>query len=1172
MNSQDRQTQMQLRMRSGSPADSFLAGFLETRGFAEPTGKPLYRYNTEAHEVSELQAILADEMRGRHIDRPVAMAFCLWASEWWRRNYAGGPWKWDILLRVIDQPDFAPGRGRYRELQDLVARGFRGWRRQVVRVGYSRGYLATIACEGGLPLQLVLKQHAHLRSYLRGVLEEFRLFAGSGVPPFELAERVRDRLPKSLQQHVVYELSADLINEVRRLQALLGDTATPVRDLDGLRPGWRDELPVRVTDEVARVLLNGLLLDAAEVARGGKAKVRWIVHLRPSAEGEWLLEGGFDLPVSLAASEFNQLFARPTDASLPRRFELAVRTAGSPDRRLAILTRRRSTSGEVFFGLELLSGARERVTATPGCPRELVVRTAEETLTTDLFPGAGGLNELPWVFAPEEPEALEPTPARLVGQGSIKVREPWVLVALPVEHSREVPGDAEARPVGRLVGCGRDLLVVRGRVRFHAADGSGVTIETSSTEVLSGTDYRLRGPVKLLGRSEQPVFVAPPTLQEWRDGAFVSTIPSHDLEWKPDGPGARWGPYDAQVVGAGRLRYIAHGDVLHTTRIQIIPREARIEIRPSTDPQAGEIVFIGFHGARIAVANHDGIHAVVEEEARECRVRCVARGRLPHEVGVACDWGPRGRLELRLPFPATSAEFCDATGRRLPSESSVALSTLSGMRAETVAASQARFEVQGHCTRVAGSSATGRAGFFKRELIDKGGGYHALDLTDIQPIIADLVESGTDLDAEVRLHLHSNEASLPRRRLHVRRFDLRLEVKDRGVPLVGLEEASLLQVAPKDIGELVLEALPLLQPDQEPIPLERQGSVTWRIPEDRMEHGPHLLLGRQQDWHRVRPMRWFVIDSVAGLHEKSRRPTTLAELYSGGFSGEGDLVPFLSVARQMARDPDHEDWPVAFSYLRLTSLPPQTFALLRAVARRPETTALAAVRASAADFELGWERLELVGLRWWQFPLTVWEDAISSYFETNRRHLEVLEDAALRSELLAQELGPRIQRLGERLHGLEPALLLLKARLLEEPVPRGVDLITEESARAALERSYADHRNGCPSLGMAPGVVPDLSPLQAFVRRAKAKWPWSEPLFVTRAGRFGQPERADYADAPSVMAAAVMQGVSLEKRFADQIAEVRRMQPEWFDDALHTAQLLAFANKKALESQEHVHG
>ena len=89
--------------------------------------------------------------------------------------------------------------------------------------------------------------------------------------------------------------------------------------------------------------------------------------------------------------------------------------------------------------------------------------------------------------------------------------------------------------------------------------------------------------------------------------------------------------------------------------------------------------------------------------------------------------------------------------------------------------------------------------------------------------------------------------------------------------------------------------------------------------------------------------------------------------------------PFGPVVSQLAGDPGNPDWPLVFGYLRQTSLPVATFALLRALVQNPVACAMAAAHASAADFELLWERMELFPFAWWQIPLCSWEVAFVAY-------------------------------------------------------------------------------------------------------------------------------------------------------------------------------------------------
>jgi hypothetical protein len=95
--------------------------------------------------------------------------------------------------------------------------------------GAGRAFLLTLACEGGLPLNLVHKEGAKLRSFFKALLEEFQLYRRAGLSPEQLAENVRNRLPKSLRQPVVYALSGQLVDAIWKLQAQVGGSSTPLR-------------------------------------------------------------------------------------------------------------------------------------------------------------------------------------------------------------------------------------------------------------------------------------------------------------------------------------------------------------------------------------------------------------------------------------------------------------------------------------------------------------------------------------------------------------------------------------------------------------------------------------------------------------------------------------------------------------------------------------------------------------------------------------------------------------------------------------------------------------------------------------------------------------------------------------------------------------------------------
>jgi len=298
----------------------WLSQFLEARSQQRPDAeKPLYAYrctNAELDELGEMLRTTTPPPIGyTQVTRGGAAAFCLFASEWWRHNHEGGPWKWAGILEAVGWEDVQPLR-----LYPVIEQGLGYWGRPLLRIGPNRGFLITLACEGGLPLRLLQHEGAALRNYFLAVLEEFQLYRGGGVPARELASRTSSLLPRSLRQDVVYQVTGQLIDEVWQLQRRVGDSATPVLDLDRLDPTWRDRLPLLVDDDVARALLNPLVEKAAKLARGGAAALRLHRSLRKSG-GEWVPGSEVAVPSTLSAMQLRDLFGGGTD-ELPSRFEL----------------------------------------------------------------------------------------------------------------------------------------------------------------------------------------------------------------------------------------------------------------------------------------------------------------------------------------------------------------------------------------------------------------------------------------------------------------------------------------------------------------------------------------------------------------------------------------------------------------------------------------------------------------------------------------------------------------------------------------------------------------------------------------------------------------------------------------------------------------------------------
>ena len=1167
-------------------AETLLREFLAARSLSEPDGRPLYRYRIRDSEFDQLELILSDELEERDyhqraIGPRAAMAFCLWASEWWRCNYQSGVWKWQPLVEALGHPEFAPNGYRYGELQDLVTKGLRAWRRTVHRAGYNRNYLGTLVCEGGLPLQLILREGTHLRHYLEDVLDEFQLFGTAGIPPRDLAERVRNRLPRAWRRDVVYELCGELIQEICRLQRELGDTETPVLDLDRMRPGWRDDLPVRVTDQVARELLNGLLVGAIQGARRAQIDVRWNADLVPVGSGDWELRGSFALPKKIREEAFQRLFPGWDQGTTASRFTLGTRRAEKPFRALAVVRKEQTEEDGSAYRLELFPAAEETHTTEVTAARKLIARTPDVEYSTDLFRGASELGDLPWVFVPVDQENGMQSICRLAGQGSVRLKQHRCLVAADRSIDVERVNGVVKREGSVRNECQRTVYTLSGKARFRAENGTQITVETEADFDRSGIEYRLVGSPRSFGNGANVFFEGGPLVHELHDGVPVERVPEDYLQWKPDTPDGIWQPYSDSAVNSGEvrgwgwLRYIRNDEVYYSVATGILPRGADITIHPSPDPDHGEIRFAGFGRIVAGVQDGLGVEARGRESPEEYRLALRATSEIPREVAVVLDWYGRGRMAVNLPFPSKRAAFLDPVGIPLAENARITEGSIAGIRAEVVAPRSARYQIIG---RFSGDLASGLAPHgtgFAREIPEVTQGHHVLDLAQLDLEIAERLELSDSPGAAVKLAIVDAETGhqFPTTSISVSRFDLEFEPLA-GQPNVRLDSRSLQQIPASDLEDLSVAMLSLLEPDEEPVRLDRKNGVEWSVPVDSLEPGPYLVHGRVRARHSVRPMLWYAGDPTHQWNSDSTQANCVAQAYAQvaltdhtKYASDG---PFATVVRAMSSNPGHEDWDLVFGYLRLESLPVMTFPLLRALFRNPVACVMAAAGASESDFELLWERMASFPFAWWQIPLPSWKEAYASYAAYWERQLDEIGDSDQAWDILTRQTDNSIDRVKSRLAGLGAAFGFLSDQVACRPISDDASKIVTTERLRALHRQYCEHRIACPANTIPGGAVTDLPGMTSEVQRFVADHSWCKELFRCEGAEMLDDRRLAVADSPGFTAALVVAGETASEELGRAIRQVRANHRSWFDEALRLAQLFCFGREQSERIRRHL--
>ncbi len=258
-----------------------------------------------------------------------------------------------------------------------------------------------------------------------------------GVPFSTLAERVQDRLPRTLRNQVVYELCGSLAAEIWRLQEIVGEARDPVVELDRHHPGWRERLPLLVSDEVTKALLRNLLTDAAEVVNMG-GRLRWERFLEQAGEA-WILKGRLELPASLGLTEVEGLFGLEAANRLHHAyFDVLVQPENSAPTLVAMASPRHDPLSGDYFSLEHARPVSSDDGGASGA-RSLLLRHRDYERASEDFRGASPMSDLPWAFV-ESSANDAPQSLKFVGEGTVSVREPRAFVALTEAWTPSEPG------------------------------------------------------------------------------------------------------------------------------------------------------------------------------------------------------------------------------------------------------------------------------------------------------------------------------------------------------------------------------------------------------------------------------------------------------------------------------------------------------------------------------------------------------------------------------------------------------------------------------------------------------------------------------------------------------------------------------------------------------------
>jgi hypothetical protein len=1128
--------------------------FLSERGLERPNGRPLYWYRTTRVETEAFREALRIELEVSEEERPdvwQAAAFLVVGADWWRRNYDGTGWEWAPIFREVGlSPNLSVGR-IYRH----VAMGLKYWHQQVVLLGNSgererRGWLATVACQGGLPTKVLQREGTRIREFLRRVLLDRRRFRSSDVSTRQLAFDQEHHLGESLRNEVFLELGVAVVEAVNKLLELGPDPADPVGDLDRRVRDWRQELPLDIEDDGALELLRLLVRDATEPRRGTQKSGIGVHTVLRGSEAGWSLERHLSVPGTAFGRAFSSMTGKAA-SDLPQRFEIYRVLPGGGKELVALVTRFGTATGDPLVTLETGRGSEIVVSGLEAfSPVVLELISSQKTIGSGSAPGGGTLLELPWIFSGKGQggEHLE-----LLGQGSVRTRDFQVHVAVPPEWQVLPEVNAEVVDCGELSIARRKVCRIQGRARILGEDGTTCIVATSSSE----DDFIEYIPARSLRCDAEgsALYEGIPSIHRLNaEGDPIGDVPLVELEWRPAGSKA-WRRDFGQAVGLCDVRHAQRGEVRFQRLFRVIPPGFRPTIEAGLDGRTGRVVLEGLNSAIAARAQSPaGGEAAISRSSQGWILEAQASDEPPTHVTAFIDFGQGRSLPLVLPFPVRTARFLGRDGRVLADGAVLSLDELGGVRAQVLAPGQVgdfvvRIELR--CPNP-DDYLTATPLDTDESLGEVFPGCHELDLSVPREKLALLLTTTTGLDTYFMLRIEATHGPQIRHRtLRICRYEREFlldELKGR-VFIAAEPEGADVRGGPETVS-IRVKAIPLMKPVcpiEELRPAEDGG---WQLDPVNHSSGPWILAGMVGDLCRVRPTLWLVPGTegaalVLGEGDGCLASNSLIAGASKRRSRYGDLLAAMSVHPE-----ESENWSLVVDTIEaFRSLPATSHDMFVGLSQRPE--ALPAVLFALRDEQRprAWDYFEQLPVFWNLVPLRAWRDAADA--RIRRVQADLTDLLGMERAAVTQELDCVIRGLFAPLRNRLPAIDILEEVVrdrVRETIP-GIPPVAESyltRRRDFVEPVFAMWKQSVlGSIGIER--LPSWTGIEKLQERLSAP-----PSTWTQLGV------PDYSrallNAPAVTAWIAAEGVAPSPEEIYRLRELRSHDPAGFDQA-YTAHL-----------------
>jgi hypothetical protein len=964
-------------------APAFLQVFLSKRSLVEPDARPLYAYRCQDDEFQEIipiveQAFSFISYRFRPGPRSSAL-FCLFAAEWWRRSYEGGPWSWEPILTSVslDADQINP-----QKIYNIVHAGFRFWKRPLI-IKSRTEYIISLACEGGLPLNIVQRQNTPLQRFFKRLLHRYTDYQQAGISAVKLAEDSSNLLPASLRNDRVYHLCGKLVESIIDLKCLIPENTAPgkfIEVLDKADSEWRDNLPLSLDEDIAASFFNNLVVEAEKIQTLRCQQVTLHRYLVTNDE-KYRFVAEIKIPNNLPLFYLNELFNSTLKET--SRYFLEIKSSGMRDRKISKLVKQIRGS-QIQYRVDLIPKTNLLFEDEAISTIHFVINSQDGFSATSPIPGGECIEDLPWIFIDDEEGRLV-----LIRTGSYRSQKPYLFIAVPVKAKLKADDDGVIEEYGNLESSSRILYKVSGNITYVETDDSKYTIRTGA-DTTDLDNYVIQGRTSRIKGNIDQIFEGFPEYAIRTELGQSSLIFQNEIFWRASAHGRSWSSDQSGMYGITEMAHIKDGEIYKKTRIGIIPENFKLEILP-LDINSGIIRFTNHQNALVSTTTNNSTIAIdiQQNDSEQISILCSATEDIPSRFLVKLMWEKGSEIQLVLPFPVHGSCFTDGDGNRIPRNQKVVVDSLYGIEAVTVAQNESDFfTLNGYCTSPHLSKML-QGAINVSETFQ--GEYRLINL---KPRFLQIFSSSESLDTEVQLKVEGKGRDSDI--IRISKFDISL---DREADNVCLRYESKRYVGQEKLQSINLFAMPIADPYIEPdylVQEEKNGVALgkWKLNSADRQEGFWMVFGHINGVYRIRPRSISVqnIQIEESNSAKQENPENLLEAVAVKDMALRQIA-YKERFREMIQCPDHSDWDIVDQYIsRYENLPLSSLDLFTAMAHNHEIMAMLLLKKALSDFDKIWSFREELPFSWLTVSLDTWIKVSDLFYESLANQLESIPE------------------------------------------------------------------------------------------------------------------------------------------------------------------------------------